>query len=149
MVTETEVPAVLPYLTPREREVLKEVIVEEKTHKCAAFDMGITKETLESHLDNTRKKLGMNGTSKLKDYIEKNPGILSPQPKRRQEGGTGESLSSRETEVFDLLRQGKRRKEVALALGISEHTVRGHTKNIFDKKGYQNKLELIAKNAGM
>ena len=43
------------------------------------------------------------------------------------------TLTPREVEVIALISQGKRNKEVAALLGISERTVNVHLKNIFVK----------------
>jgi NarL family two-component system response regulator LiaR len=46
---------------------------------------------------------------------------------------TTPSLTERELEVIKALSQGMSNKEIALALGISEKTVRNHTSNIYNK----------------
>ena len=43
------------------------------------------------------------------------------------------TLTAREVEVLDLVAAGKRNKEIALALNISDDTVQVHIKNIFAK----------------
>lgn len=50
--------------------------------------------------------------------------------RRRAEG---ETLTSREVQVLELMAQGFRNKEVAAVLGISEGTAHAHTKKIFAK----------------
>ena len=52
-------------------------------------------------------------------------------------GGT--SISAREQEVLEWLEQGKSNGEIALILGISEHTVRHHLERIFSKLGVENR----------
>jgi DNA-binding CsgD family transcriptional regulator len=52
-------------------------------------------------------------------------------------------LSKREKEVAELLLQGKSNKQIALALGISEHTVEFHLKNIYKKRGVGSRAEAI------
>ncbi len=52
-------------------------------------------------------------------------------------------FSKREIEVADLLLQGKSNKQIALALGISEHTVEFHLKNIYSKLGVRSRTETI------
>jgi two-component system NarL family response regulator len=44
-----------------------------------------------------------------------------------------EALSERETDVLRLVAQGLANKEIADALGLSEHTVKTHLQNILDK----------------
>jgi DNA-binding CsgD family transcriptional regulator len=54
-------------------------------------------------------------------------------------------LSKREKEVAELLLQGKSNKQIALALGIAEHTVEFHLKNIYKKIGVGSRAEAIIK----
>lgn len=53
-----------------------------------------------------------------------------------------ESLSARETEVADMIRQGQNNKSIALALNISERTVKAHLSSIFRKFGVDDRLHL-------
>jgi DNA-binding NarL/FixJ family response regulator len=52
---------------------------------------------------------------------------------RLDERAAQPTLTSREIQVLELVSQGRRNKEVASALGISEETVHVHLKNIFVK----------------
>jgi DNA-binding NarL/FixJ family response regulator len=45
------------------------------------------------------------------------------------------ALTDREREVLSLVACGKTNRQIAAALGISEHTVARHLSNIFDKLG--------------
>jgi LuxR family maltose regulon positive regulatory protein len=54
-----------------------------------------------------------------------------------------QSLSDRETDVLDCLRQDMTSAEIALELQISVATVRTHTRAIFRKLGVQNRRELV------
>ncbi|MBQ4347302.1 MAG: response regulator transcription factor [Firmicutes bacterium] len=54
-------------------------------------------------------------------------------------------LSPREKDVFKELLTDKKRKEIALALFISENTVKTHTSNIFSKLEVSTRNELIEK----
>jgi DNA-binding CsgD family transcriptional regulator len=51
----------------------------------------------------------------------------------------GAVLSNREQEVLEWLEQCKSNAEMALILGISEHTVRHHIERIFVKLGVENR----------
>jgi len=42
-------------------------------------------------------------------------------------------LSAREVEVLSLIVKGRGNKQIAYALGIAEHTVKNHVKNILSK----------------
>ncbi|HSJ92094.1 MAG TPA: helix-turn-helix transcriptional regulator [Ilumatobacter sp.] len=51
----------------------------------------------------------------------------------------------RETAVTLLLVRGMTAKEIAADLGISQHTVRDHTKAVFEKAEVDSRGELVAK----
>jgi len=61
--------------------------------------------------------------------------------------GTGDAatLSAREQEILDLLSQGKVSKEIADQLSISYHTVRVHTKHIYEKLHVRSRAEAVLK----
>ena len=54
-----------------------------------------------------------------------------------------EVLTKREKEVLKLLAEGKRSKEIAIALYISPHTVRRHRSNIMEKLNFKNLADLV------
>jgi len=54
-----------------------------------------------------------------------------------------ESLTDRENEVLQLLAQGLANKQIALALSISEHTVKFHISAIYAKLGATNRTEAV------
>jgi len=52
-------------------------------------------------------------------------------------------LTAREREVVYLIGQGYRNRDIAQALVISEHTVKNHISNIFQKLGVADRYELL------
>lgn len=56
-----------------------------------------------------------------------------------------ESLTSREIEIFSLLLEGCKRKEIAEKLSLSENTVKTHTSHIFSKLSVTGRAELLQK----
>ncbi len=56
-------------------------------------------------------------------------------------------LTERENEVLLRLAQGLTNKQIALALGISEHTVKFHVSSIYTKLGVSNRTEAVRKGA--
>ena len=59
-------------------------------------------------------------------------------------GISSEPLTDRETEVLQLLAQGKSNKEIAAKLFISEFTVKGHLRSIFTKLNVLSRTEAIS-----
>jgi len=57
-------------------------------------------------------------------------------------GGHGPTLSTRERQILQLTAEGKSRKEVAFALGISEKTVAFHKENLKRKLGLRSTAQL-------
>jgi DNA-binding NarL/FixJ family response regulator len=53
------------------------------------------------------------------------------------------NLTPRETEVLQLLAQGLANKQIALVLGISDHTVKFHVSSIYAKLGVVNRTEAV------
>jgi DNA-binding NarL/FixJ family response regulator len=54
-----------------------------------------------------------------------------------------EDLTEREAEVLQLLAQGLANKQIAVALGISEHTVKFHASAVFSKLGASSRTEAV------
>jgi DNA-binding NarL/FixJ family response regulator len=55
-----------------------------------------------------------------------------------------EEMTSRETEVLRMLAEGLVNRDIALRLGISEHTVKFHISSILDKLGASTRTEAVA-----
>lgn len=83
------------------------------------------------------KLMGEHATGK--PLLAKQDGIAKP---------TWPKLARRESEVLELLGQGKSEKEVANALKISTHTVHVHVKSIYRKLGVTSRGELLARYLG-
>lgn len=54
-----------------------------------------------------------------------------------------ESLSKREKEILQVLLKGLSYKEIGDQLFISVNTVKTHTKSIYSKLGFKNRIELL------
>ena len=52
-----------------------------------------------------------------------------------------DTLTNRETEVLELVVEGRANREIATALFISESTVKNHLRNILDKLHLQNRIQ--------
>ncbi len=77
-----------------------------------------------------------------------NPGYAGQRPPRAPRAQahptpSSSELTPREREVVRLLASGLRNKEIAVALGISERTVKFHLGRIFDKLDVDSRTELL------
>ncbi len=60
------------------------------------------------------------------------------------EGEAAQSpLTEREAEVLDMLAKGLANKQIAAALGISEHTIKFHVSSIYTKLNVSNRTEAV------
>jgi two-component system, NarL family, response regulator YdfI len=59
------------------------------------------------------------------------------------EVGLSEEITSRETDVLRMLAEGLVNKDIAVRLGISEHTVKFHISSILDKLGASTRTEAV------
>ena len=84
-------------------------------------------ETARMHFDAAHSVFGQLGAAP--DLVELEPLIAA-----RGTGLLG-ALTDREREVLSLVAAGETNRQIAAALGISEHTVARHLSNIFDKLG--------------
>ena len=63
---------------------------------------------------------------------------------RAQEPAPEATLTSREREVLELLAGGATNRDMAIALAISENTVKNHLKNVLEKLHLQNRVQAAA-----
>jgi two-component system response regulator DesR len=57
--------------------------------------------------------------------------------------GPGDRLSEREREVLELIAGGSTNREIAAALHLSPHTVKGHTSSLYRKLSARNRAEAV------
>ncbi len=99
-------------------------------------------------LDALRRRLANNPHVEIVDRIEQAEAVLSPpsQARKRLKDEAGleplvEALTVREHDVLALVADGLPNREIAGALGISEHTVKFHLASIFGKLGVSTRTE--------
>ncbi|UYN90635.1 MAG: response regulator transcription factor [Anaerolineales bacterium] len=73
------------------------------------------------------------------------PAALAPVP--NPDEVLAEELTERELDVLQLLAEGLANKQIALQLGISEHTVKFHSSVIYAKLGVTNRTEAVRRAA--
>jgi len=69
--------------------------------------------------------------------------LLAPPRGAREETRLVEALTSRETEVLELLAEGLSNKGIAARLGISDQTVKFHVASIGGKLGAANRTDAV------
>jgi two-component system, NarL family, nitrate/nitrite response regulator NarL len=80
------------------------------------------------------------GDENLSDLTEVLRRLLPPPGSRAASRALG--LTARELEVVATVASGYTNKDIAQKFSISEHTVKNHLTNIFDKLGFSNRVEL-------
>jgi DNA-binding NarL/FixJ family response regulator len=68
---------------------------------------------------------------------------LSGRRESSSEESLVEPLTAREMEVIQLMAQGLANKQIALSLGISEHTVKFHLSSLYAKLGISSRTEAV------
>jgi len=63
---------------------------------------------------------------------------------RLQEVLAGSPLTERQVEILDRIARGEGRPEIARALGVSESTVRSHTKELYKRLGVNERAHAVA-----
>jgi DNA-binding CsgD family transcriptional regulator len=76
--------------------------------------------------------------------------VITVIPERRRVPDAGRlrdrfSLTPREAQVANLLALGNSNRQLARALGISEHTARRHTERVLSKLGVTSRAQVAAK----
>ena len=93
-------------------------------------------------LESSREELVAAVHALAQGLIVSTPEFLQPRAQPNNESGAP-SLSDRELEVLELLAQGLANKQIAAALGISEHTAKFHVSSIYTKLGATNRAEAV------
>ncbi len=70
--------------------------------------------------------------------------LLSRKPAPLDDADSGEPLTQREIEVLQLTAQGLANKQIGLALGISEHTIKFHLSSLYAKLGVTSRTEAVS-----
>jgi DNA-binding NarL/FixJ family response regulator len=74
----------------------------------------------------------------LQDLLERQPAIML-----EDSDPIVDPLTAREREVLQLVAEGLANKQIALSLGISEHTVKFHLSSLYTKLGVTSRTEAI------
>lgn len=77
------------------------------------------------------------------------PDFETEQPTTTDESEWLEPLSERELEVLHLIAQGLSNADIATQLYLSQHTVKVHARNIYDKLGVHKRTQAVARARGL
>jgi DNA-binding NarL/FixJ family response regulator len=101
------------------------------------------------HLDATAEELAASVIAIQEGLLVGTPALLDSALTRSWEAadnmgdGSIEPLTERESQVLQLLAQGLANKQIAISLGISEHTVKFHVSSLYGKLGATNRTEAV------
>lgn len=76
----------------------------------------------------------------LREFADRKTVPASPSKEKERDGGGG--LTPREKEILQEVSRGNTNREVAASMGLSEHTVKNHLKNILQKLHLDNRVQL-------
>jgi two-component system nitrate/nitrite response regulator NarL len=76
----------------------------------------------------------------LREFADRKTVISPALPKDHEPAGEG--LTPREKEILQEVAKGQTNREVAVCLGLSEHTVKNHLRNILQKLHLDNRVQL-------
>ncbi|MCC3374897.1 response regulator transcription factor [Cohnella sp. REN36] len=76
----------------------------------------------------------------LREFANRRPSVATDAA--RDDGIFREGLTAREKEILQEVARGQTNRDVAAALGLSEHTVKNHLKNILQKLHLDNRVQL-------
>lgn len=92
---------------------------------------------LSAALHSLAEGLWVGTPSLMRDLLSRKPAPLD------ETALAGESLTVREIQVLQLTAQGLPNKQIALALGISEHTIKFHLSSLYAKLGVTSRTEAV------
>ena len=76
----------------------------------------------------------------LREFAERKSSSSAGAPRDRATDDGG--LTPRERDILQEVARGQKNREIALSLGLSEHTVKNHLKNILQKLHLDNRVQL-------
>jgi DNA-binding NarL/FixJ family response regulator len=101
------------------------------------LSVNASEEELSAALGALAQGLWVGAPSLLRDLLARKPIPLD------DADAAGETLTVRELEVLQLTAQGLPNKQIALALGISEHTIKFHLSSLYAKLGVTSRTEAV------
>lgn len=112
---------------------------------ATALDAAGERRSALTQLESAHRDLAEIGTVAWRDAAAQEMRRLGRRVTRRGSSPTGGPLSTRETEVAELVAEGRTNKEIAAALFVSEKTVEKHLGRVFEKLGVSRRGAVAAK----
>jgi DNA-binding NarL/FixJ family response regulator len=122
-------------LTPRELTVVT-LAAEGHSDKRIAYDLGVSKQTVATHLSRAREKLGLRNRLDLITLFVAPPSAVEAGP------WWAASLSRSERDVVVAVLEGKSHRQIAIERGRSVRTVANQVGSVFRKLGISSRAEL-------
>ena len=117
-------------------------LVELSTRSWGLLPLEASAEELSAALNALHEGLFVSSPALIQSYLSSQALEAQPLGVRLEESPGGE-LTERESEVLSLLALGLANKQIALRLGISEHTVKFHVSAIYSKLGASSRTEAV------
>jgi DNA-binding CsgD family transcriptional regulator len=94
-------------------------------------------------LEALRRRLADDPHVEIVDRLDRAEAVLTVPSAPRAQEPLIESLTAREHDVLALVADGLPNRDIAQALGISEHTVKFHLASVFGKLGVSTRTEAV------
>lgn len=122
-------------LSSREQQIYS-LLMDRRSNREIAENFGISKRTVEIHVQRIYGKLGVeNGRREL---------LAQPKNQEHVSSLAEHGLTKREQQTLNLLRAGMYDKEIAKSLGVSIKTIQNYVDRIRQKVGRKSRWELMA-----
>jgi DNA-binding NarL/FixJ family response regulator len=125
-------------LTPRERDVIKLLLLGCDITEISKT-LNIAPRTVKAHFSRIYLRYGISGGIKR---VKLATLVLSEPFVHTDRVHTSVDANERERQVIELVAQGLNNRQMAIAMGISEHAIKNNLKSIYDRLGVWNRLEL-------
>jgi DNA-binding NarL/FixJ family response regulator len=125
-------------LTPRERDIVELLLL-----GCDNTEIGknlnIAPRTVKAHFSRLYLRFGIaDGIKRVKLCNL----VISEEFMRTDRGDKSFDANERKQQVIELVAEGLNNRQMAVAMGTSQHVIKNNLRSIYDKLGLWNRLEL-------
>jgi DNA-binding NarL/FixJ family response regulator len=125
-------------LTPREREIIELLLLGCDITEISKI-LTIAPRTVKAHFSRIYLRFGIMGGIKR---VKLATLLLSERMMRADRVNPSIEATARDRQLIELVAQGLNNRQMAVALGTSEYTIKNDLKCIYDRLGVWNRLEL-------